>query len=218
MTNHHSGGVRATPDDWLSIGEVSARTGAAVSALRFYEELGLIASERDDRNQRRYPRHMLRRVALVSVAKRIGIPLQDLREAFADVPLDRPPSHQEVAARLAELEASAGGAQADHRAARGRAHRVYRLWMSVDEGLCSAEPRRRARRGRCRAPAAMRDGAWFARTASTPSARALRKVLTGVLGTPANAPGDLIRHSYAGTSELASHADARSGAGRSADG
>ncbi|NUP34005.1 MAG: redox-sensitive transcriptional activator SoxR [Streptomycetaceae bacterium] len=95
MTSDRRGKVRARPDDWLSIGEVSARTGAAVSALRFYEELGLIASERDDRNQRQYPRHMLRRVALIAVAKRIGIPLQDLREAFADVPLDRPPSHQE---------------------------------------------------------------------------------------------------------------------------
>ena len=95
MTTQHPGAARATPDDWLSIGEVSARTGAAVSALRFYEEFGLIASERDDRNQRRYPRHMLRRVALISVAKRIGIPLHDLREAFADVPLDRPPSHLE---------------------------------------------------------------------------------------------------------------------------
>ncbi|GLW54486.1 redox-sensitive transcriptional activator SoxR [Kitasatospora phosalacinea] len=82
-------------DDWLPIGEVSARTGTAVSALRFYEELGLIASGRDGRGHRRYARHMLRRIALVSVAKRIGIPLQDLREAFADVPLDRPPSHQE---------------------------------------------------------------------------------------------------------------------------
>ncbi|MGR6998008.1 MerR family DNA-binding transcriptional regulator [Yinghuangia aomiensis] len=78
MTSNRRGKVRARPDDWLSIGEVSARTGAAVSALRFYEELGLIASERDDRNQRQYPRHMLRRVALIAVAKRIGIPLQDL--------------------------------------------------------------------------------------------------------------------------------------------
>ncbi|MGV9265921.1 redox-sensitive transcriptional activator SoxR [Kitasatospora sp. NPDC003701] len=95
MTTHRPGGPGATPDDRLAIGEVSARTGTAVSALRFYEELGLIASERDGRNQRRYPRHMLRRVALISVAKRIGIPLQDLQEAFADVPLDRPPSHDE---------------------------------------------------------------------------------------------------------------------------
>ncbi|MFF2627040.1 redox-sensitive transcriptional activator SoxR [Kitasatospora griseola] len=95
MTGHARDDTGAAPDDWLGIGEVSARTGAAVSALRFYEELGLIASERDARNQRRYPRHMLRRIALISVAKRIGIPLQDLREAFADVPLDRPPSHHE---------------------------------------------------------------------------------------------------------------------------
>ncbi|MEU9128755.1 redox-sensitive transcriptional activator SoxR [Kitasatospora sp. NPDC048540] len=95
MTTYRSGDARPTADDWLSIGEVSARTGAAVSALRFYEEFGLIASQRDGRNQRRYPRHMLRRIALISVAKRIGIPLQDLLEAFADVPLDRPPSHQE---------------------------------------------------------------------------------------------------------------------------
>jgi MerR family transcriptional regulator, redox-sensitive transcriptional activator SoxR len=109
MTSYRSGDVRATPDDWLSIGEVSARTGAAVSALRFYEELGLIASERDDRNQRRYPRHMLRRIALISVAKRLCIPLQDLREAFAE-----PPG---VAARFARLETPTGGAPADHRAA-----------------------------------------------------------------------------------------------------
>lgn len=110
MASYHPGGTRATPDDWLSIGEVSARTGAAVSALRFYEELGLIASERDERNQRRYPRHMLRRVALVSVAKRIGIPLQDLREAFADVPLDRPPSHQEWQRASRGWKHAAGGA------------------------------------------------------------------------------------------------------------
>ncbi|MFC8719354.1 redox-sensitive transcriptional activator SoxR [Kitasatospora sp. NPDC057198] len=95
MAAHRPDGTEPAADDRLPIGEVSARTGAAVSALRFYEELGLIASERDGRNRRSYPRHMLRRIALISVAKRIGIPLEDLREAFADVPLDRPPSHQE---------------------------------------------------------------------------------------------------------------------------
>ncbi|RAJ46911.1 MerR family redox-sensitive transcriptional activator SoxR [Kitasatospora sp. SolWspMP-SS2h] len=95
MTTHRSGGGRPAAGDWLAIGEVSARTGVAVSALRFYEELGLIASERDGRGRRHYPRHMLRRIALVSVAKRIGVPLEDVRAVFADVPLDRPPSHQE---------------------------------------------------------------------------------------------------------------------------
>jgi MerR family redox-sensitive transcriptional activator SoxR len=83
------------PDDLLSIGEVSRRTGVAPSALRFYEELGLIAAVRTGGNQRRYPRHMLRRVSLVSVAKRLGVPLGDVKEAFAHVPLDRTPSHED---------------------------------------------------------------------------------------------------------------------------
>lgn len=168
MTSYRSGAERATPDDWLSIGEVSARTGAAVSALRFYEELGLIASERDNRNQRRYPRHMLRRIALISVAKRIGIPLQDLREAFTDVPLDRPPSHQEWQVASRGWKRRLEEQPADHRAARGRAHRMHRLRMPLDEGLRSAEPGRRARRGRSRAPKTVRDGARFRRSRVKP--------------------------------------------------
>lgn len=83
------------PDELLSIGEMSQRTGAAVSALRYYEELGLIASTRSAGNQRQFPRHMLRRVSLVMVAKRLGIALTDVAEAFATVPLDRTPSHKE---------------------------------------------------------------------------------------------------------------------------
>lgn len=82
-------------DDLLSIGEMSRRTGVAPSALRFYEELGLIAAVRTGGNQRRYPRHMLRRVSLIAVAKRLGIPLDDVRDAFAHVPLDRTPSHED---------------------------------------------------------------------------------------------------------------------------
>ncbi|WP_341578108.1 redox-sensitive transcriptional activator SoxR [Microbacterium schleiferi] len=83
------------PDELLTVGEMSRRTGVAVSALRYYEELGLIASERTFGNQRRYPRHMLRRVSLISVAKRLGIPLTDVQEAFSSVPLDRTPSHED---------------------------------------------------------------------------------------------------------------------------
>ena len=83
------------PEELLSVGEMSRRTGVAVSALHYYEEFGLIASGRTAGNQRRYPRHMLRRVALVSVAKRLGIPLQDVKEAFADVSMSRTPSHEE---------------------------------------------------------------------------------------------------------------------------
>lgn len=82
-------------DELLSVGEMSRRTGVAASALRFYEEMGLIASVRTSGNQRRYPRHMLRRVSLVVVAKRIGIPLTDVQEAFASVPLDTTPTHED---------------------------------------------------------------------------------------------------------------------------
>ena len=66
------------PEELMTIGEMGRRTGVAVSALRYYEDLGLIASVRTAGNQRRYARHMLRRVSLVSVAKRLGIPLADV--------------------------------------------------------------------------------------------------------------------------------------------
>lgn len=79
----------------LTIGEMSRRTGVAVSALRYYEELGLIASVRNAGNQRRYARHMLRRVSLVAMARQLGIPLRSVGEAFESVPLDRAPSHKE---------------------------------------------------------------------------------------------------------------------------
>src|SRR5699024_968222 len=62
------------PDELLTIGEMSTRTGVAPSALRYYEELELVASVRTPGNQRRYPRPLLRRVALIAVAKRRGAP------------------------------------------------------------------------------------------------------------------------------------------------
>lgn len=81
------------PDELMTIGEMSRRTGVAASALRYYEELGLIGSVRTSGNQRRFARHMLRRVSLVSVAKRLGMPLSDVQEAFGEVPMDSTPSH-----------------------------------------------------------------------------------------------------------------------------
>ncbi len=80
------------PDDSLSIGEVAARTGVAKSALHYYEQLGLISAERTLGNQRRYARHMVRRISLIVVAKRLGIPLTDVEEAFRTLPHDRRPS------------------------------------------------------------------------------------------------------------------------------
>ena len=85
--------IRPEPEELLTIGEMQRRTGVAVSALRYYEELGLIASVRTAGNQRRFARHMQRRVSLVSVAKRLGVPLADVKEAFGDVPMTSTPSH-----------------------------------------------------------------------------------------------------------------------------
>jgi MerR family redox-sensitive transcriptional activator SoxR len=84
--------VSKEPDDTLSIGEVVRRTGVAASALHYYEQMGLIAAHRTSGNQRRYARHMIRRISLILVAKRLGIGLADVREVFATLPMDTVPT------------------------------------------------------------------------------------------------------------------------------
>ncbi len=76
----------------LSVGEVAARSGVAVSAIHFYEAKGLIRSRRNQGNQRRYAREVLRLVAVIKVAQRIGIPLAMIREALATLPHGRTPT------------------------------------------------------------------------------------------------------------------------------
>src|ERR1700758_1861186 len=75
---------------FLSVGEVAKRSGVAVSALHFYEAQGLIASLRSNGNQRRYPRGMLRRIALIKVAQRTGIPLAEIKKALEALPMGKP--------------------------------------------------------------------------------------------------------------------------------
>ncbi|MET7393815.1 redox-sensitive transcriptional activator SoxR [Dactylosporangium sp. NPDC005572] len=85
----------AHPKDLLTVGEVTARTGVAPSALRFYEAEGLITAERSRGNQRLYRRHMLRRISLILAARRLGIPLVDVAEIFTTLPADEAPSHRD---------------------------------------------------------------------------------------------------------------------------
>ena len=80
------------PGSELSVGEVSQRSGVAVSALHFYEAKGLITSRRNSGNQRRYPRSVLRRVAVIRVAQRTGVPLAMIRQALLALPQDRTPT------------------------------------------------------------------------------------------------------------------------------
>jgi len=82
-------------EELLSIGQVSDRTGVARSALHYYEELGLIGSLRTAGNQRRYPRHLLRRISLITVGRQLGIALIDIKDALAPVPMDRLPSEED---------------------------------------------------------------------------------------------------------------------------
>ncbi|NIY49526.1 redox-sensitive transcriptional activator SoxR [Cedecea colo] len=70
----------------LSPGEVAKRSGVAVSALHFYESKGLIKSIRNSGNQRRYTRDVLRTVAIIKIAQRIGIPLATIGDAFGVLP------------------------------------------------------------------------------------------------------------------------------------
>jgi len=81
----------------LTVGQLSARSGAAVSALRFYEAKGLIKSRRTSGNQRRYTRDTLRRVAFVRAAQRVGIPLATIRDALAELPDERTPTRDDWA-------------------------------------------------------------------------------------------------------------------------
>jgi MerR family redox-sensitive transcriptional activator SoxR len=99
----------------LTIGEVSKRSGVAASALRFYEERGLIESHRAGSGHRRYPRPVLRRIAFIVFAQRVGLTLEEIGAELAKLPPDRAPTRRDWARlssgwsdrideRIAELE------------------------------------------------------------------------------------------------------------------
>lgn len=86
----------------LTVGEVARRSGVPVSTLHFYETKGLIRSVRSSGQQRRYGRDVLRRVAVIKVAQRIGIPLASIAAALASLPDGRTPTAADWA-RLSRL-------------------------------------------------------------------------------------------------------------------
>ena len=101
--------------DLLTITEVSRRSGVASSALRFYETKGLIASERAGSGHRRYPRAVLRRIAFIVFAQRIGLSLTEVADELSKLPRNRVPERSDwiklsgrwrerIDERIAELE------------------------------------------------------------------------------------------------------------------
>jgi MerR family transcriptional regulator, redox-sensitive transcriptional activator SoxR len=89
----------------LTVGQLAARSGVAVSALRFYEEQGLISARRTTGNQRRYPRATLRRVAFIRASQRVGIPLNRIAVALAGLPANRTPTADDWARLSAQWRA-----------------------------------------------------------------------------------------------------------------
>ena len=87
-------------DDWISISELSRRAGVAASALRFYEQQGLISGSRTAGGHRQYPRHVLRRVAFIRAAQGVGLGLAEVAAVLAGLPGGRTPTKADWA-RLA---------------------------------------------------------------------------------------------------------------------
>src|SRR5580704_8336303 len=81
----------------LTISELSARSGVAPSALRFYEGLGLITATRTAGNQRRYPRHTLRRIAFIRAGRQLGLSLREIKAALDTLPAGRAPTRAQWA-------------------------------------------------------------------------------------------------------------------------
>src|SRR5207342_1392661 len=79
----------------LTISDVSRRSGVASSALRFYEDRGLIRSERAGSGHRRYPRAVLRRIAFIVFAQKIGLTLEEIGAELAQIPANRPPDRSD---------------------------------------------------------------------------------------------------------------------------
>lgn len=107
-------------DDLLTIGQVAERSGMAASAIRFYEQRGLVHAERAPGGQRRFRRDVLRRIAFIRIAQRVGLSLEEITAALAGLPVDRAPSRQDwqrltrgwrrrIDERIAVLEALRGG-------------------------------------------------------------------------------------------------------------
>lgn len=84
-----------TPETLISIGELARRSGLAASALRFYEEQGLLVSQRSDSGRRQFARSALRRVAFVRAAQAVGLSLEQIRAALAGLPNGRTPTQDD---------------------------------------------------------------------------------------------------------------------------
>jgi MerR family redox-sensitive transcriptional activator SoxR len=102
-------------EDLLTIGQVAQRAGVSIPTLRYYEQLSLLNSTRNTGNQRRYPRYVLRRLAFIAAAQRVGQSLEEIAHALGTLPEDKAPTRsdwtklstpwrKQIARRIQELQ------------------------------------------------------------------------------------------------------------------
>ena len=126
-------------DDWLAIGDVAERTGVAASALRYYEREGLVLSVRSTGGQRRYHREVLRRVAFIRIAQRVGLTLDEIRAALSSLPEERTPNKADWA-RLSRSWRPQLDEQIAVLVVSATTHVVHRLRLPVAQGVRVVQP------------------------------------------------------------------------------
>jgi MerR family redox-sensitive transcriptional activator SoxR len=87
--------IQPTTSNWILIGEFVKRSGVAASALRFYEDQGLLASQRNLSGRRQFARSDLRRVAFIRAAQAVGLSLDQIRSALSTLPDARTPNYKD---------------------------------------------------------------------------------------------------------------------------
>lgn len=90
----------------LTVGDVAQRSGVAITTLHFYEAKGLITAHRSSGNQRRYTRDILRRIAIIRVAQRLGLPLTEIAGLLQPIPEGRNPTAEDVQTMAANWRAA----------------------------------------------------------------------------------------------------------------
>ena len=158
--------------DPLTVAEVAHRSGFAPSALRFYEEKGLIEASRTSGGQRRYARAVLRRLAFVRAASNVGLSLDEIAAELDTLPHGRTPNSRGLAAHLRGLAGPPRRADRRDRGAARPARRVHRLRLPLAADLLALQPRGRHRHpdlGAGRLPELLRrPGARERETAGSP--------------------------------------------------
>jgi len=134
--------------DMITIGEAAKRSGVAASALRFYEERGLIRSERTGSGHRRYRRAVLRRVAFIVFAQRVGLTLEEIGQELAKLPADKVPTGRDWARLSSTWQARIGERMAElERLRKGLTECIGCGCLSLDRCALSNPGDRVARRG-----------------------------------------------------------------------